>query len=62
MCAYCGERPAIHQDHVVPLSKGGTDDLSNLLPSCQPCNQSKGHGDPRPWLERALLVVWGRAA
>src|SRR5690349_1910341 len=29
-------------DHVHPRARGGSDDLSNLLPACVPCNRSKG--------------------
>ena len=28
--------------HSVPLSRGGTDYLQNLVPSCIPCNRDKG--------------------
>jgi 5-methylcytosine-specific restriction endonuclease McrA len=31
----------IEIDHVVPLSKGGSNDLSNLVTACKPCNQAK---------------------
>ena len=44
-CYLCGEvcSPAeIHLDHVVPLSRGGSHDESNLRVSCAPCNLSKG--------------------
>ncbi|WP_162908269.1 HNH endonuclease [Allorhizocola rhizosphaerae] len=40
-CAYCGIRPGLHRDHVLPLSRGGSDYASNLLPACQYCNSSK---------------------
>lgn len=41
-CAYCGEKPErLDPDHVVPLSRGGTDTPSNLLPACMLCNSSK---------------------
>jgi len=30
-------------DHVVPLSKGGTNDLENLALACHPCNSLKGN-------------------
>ncbi len=30
-------------DHSIPVSKGGTDHLNNLLPSCIPCNRTKGN-------------------
>lgn len=43
-CAYC-QAPTDLQDiqaeHVTPLSRGGRNDLSNLLPSCGPCNADK---------------------
>ena len=39
-CHYCGN-PATTADHVVPRSKGGADDPSNLVACCLPCNSSK---------------------
>ena len=43
-CVYCGnESDAIELDHVVPRSKGGSDRVSNLVPSCHKCNQRKGN-------------------
>lgn len=29
-------------DHILPKSKGGNNDISNLDPMCGPCNWSKG--------------------
>lgn len=29
-------------EHLVPKSKGGTDNIDNLVPSCRGCNSSKG--------------------
>ena len=44
-CAYCGGGldPFIHWEveHVVPRSRGGTDEISNLVPSCRWCNRRK---------------------
>jgi 5-methylcytosine-specific restriction endonuclease McrA len=31
-----------HIDHVIPMSRGGSDDLSNLVLSCSTCNEAKG--------------------
>ncbi|WP_420706311.1 HNH endonuclease [Streptomyces sp. NRRL S-475] len=40
LCCYC-DRPAEHLDHVTPISKGGGDVLSNVVPACADCNLSK---------------------
>lgn len=41
VCFYCG-RIATEIDHVVPVSKGGTGERSNLVPACRRCNSRKG--------------------
>src|SRR5688572_544069 len=41
MCARCYVRPAEELDHVVPLSRGGSDDESNISGLCKPCHQEK---------------------
>ncbi len=47
-CIYCGAtiadnpRVIFHVDHIVPLSRGGTDAISNLVTTCHHCNTSKG--------------------
>lgn len=40
-CAYCGARDPLEADHRVPLSRGGTNDISNILPACRSCNAKK---------------------
>ena len=40
-CVVCGE-PSNSVDHIIPLSRGGTNDPSNLQPMCQLCNSKKG--------------------
>jgi len=37
-----GERGAWEVDHSVPISRGGTDYLRNLVPTCIECNRNKG--------------------
>lgn len=41
-CHYCGDRhDNMCADHVVPLSRGGSNDRDNLVCCCIPCNSSK---------------------
>lgn len=40
-CAYCGACGPLHMDHVVPLSRGGTHSIGNVLPACVGCNLGK---------------------
>lgn len=43
-CQYCGRRApgvALEVDHIVPLSKGGSDEPSNLVTTCFECNNQK---------------------
>ena len=41
-CLACGKKKKLTADHVVPLSVGGSDDISNIQGLCKPCNSSKG--------------------
>jgi len=39
-CVQCGA-PATVVDHIVPLARGGTDDMGNLQPLCARCHNRK---------------------
>ncbi len=44
-CRYCGRKipeVILEIDHIVPVSKGGTNELNNLITSCRDCNRGKG--------------------
>lgn len=47
-CWVCGINGATEDDHVKPISRGGSHCLSNLRPICKKCNASKGGRWPLP--------------
>jgi len=57
-CAYCGMTEEehymiygeqLHQDHFIPLSKGGGYKVSNIIPACRSCNSSKHNNFFNDW-------------
>ena len=53
VCTYCRipftENNPLEWDHVIPLSRGGTHSIGNLVPACMQCNRSK---------QSKFLVEW----
>lgn len=44
-CQYCGrscEEAELEIEHIIPVSKGGNNDIRNLATACRACNRSKG--------------------
>lgn len=54
-CLACGAQTDLTVDHIVPLSRGGTNDIGNVQPLCFGCNQQKHTKiiDYRPWTRLA---------
>lgn len=48
-CAYCEALGDLHIEHVVPISKGGTHALGNIVPACKTCNFSKRDKEVEQW-------------
>ena len=50
-CVSCGKRTGIMTcDHVIPVSRGGSSTLDNLVTACERCNLAKGQQTPDEWL------------
>lgn len=59
-CWYCGkemEPSKLTKDHVFPRSKGGANDMDNIIMVCKTCNSSKGNMDLFEWYV-TVQKVW----
>lgn len=46
ICACCGKKlttKTMTMDHIIPISRGGTNEPENLIALCEPCNKQKGN-------------------
>jgi 5-methylcytosine-specific restriction endonuclease McrA len=41
-CAYCACETTLQADHRIPLARGGSNAITNILPACARCNFRKG--------------------
>lgn len=48
-CVYCSSPLNLTLDHVIPQSRGGSHEPSNLVTACRSCNSSKGAKTPEEW-------------
>jgi 5-methylcytosine-specific restriction endonuclease McrA len=48
-CQNCGSKANLSIDHIIPLARGGSHTIGNLMTLCKSCNSSKG---------KKLLVEW----
>jgi len=42
-CSFCNSKENLTKDHIIPLSKGGSDLIDNIQVLCNRCNASKGN-------------------
>ncbi|MBK5187914.1 MAG: HNH endonuclease [Gemmatimonadaceae bacterium] len=52
-CQYCGRtqvelkpRESLTRDHLIPISRGGANEWTNVVTACSPCNTRKGNRMP----------------
>lgn len=61
-CQYCGQTPprvVLEVDHIEPVSKGGSDQVHNLITACFDCNRGKSNTPlgavvPMPDIEKLM--------
>ena len=41
-----------HVDHLIPISRGGSNDKSNIVIACPKCNMSRNNKLPNEWVDR----------
>lgn len=58
VCFYCKKERKLTIDHDLPLSRGGTDDIKNILPCCRPCNSKKHNMTSEEFIKR-VVNNWG---
>ena len=59
--AYTGEPlTTTEMEHIMPLSKGGTNNICNIVPANKSTNCSKGKKDPWEWYSQQPYFSWER--
>jgi len=43
ICQICGKPNSVFKDHITPISKGGSNHISNIQVLCASCNAKKGN-------------------
>lgn len=69
-CAHCGKILTVGNmqvDHILPRTQGGSDEILNLQPLCEDCNQGKSaftedtaEAAARPWFEPTHRLLKGK--
>lgn len=55
-CAYCGEARKLTRDHKIPITRGGTDNIVNIVPACKSCNSAKHNSTVEEFLDRRRVA------
>ena len=55
-CAYCGQELPLGPDHLVPLSRGGSNSIDNIVPCCRYCNSAKHAKTYEEYVEQLRLL------
>lgn len=55
-CHWCAQKikGTPHADHLIPLYRGGANNIGNIVPACEACNCSRQAKLPHEWTNRLL--------
>ena len=57
-CFYCGDKPTkLTKDHVIPLTRGGKNNIENIVPACWKCNYKKRANSVEYFKEGIMLKM-----
>lgn len=59
VCIYCGEPKRLERDHKIPVSQGGTDDITNIVPACRTCNTKKSARTSNAYIAYRMAAASG---
>ena len=54
-CKFCKSKDNLTYDHILPVVRGGTDDLKNIQVLCRTCNQIKSNLSNK---DLRRIVIW----
>jgi len=64
-CEYCGASEGLEWEHIIPVSRGGPDNIDNQVLACRRCNAEKGdkclyewYGEERKY--EIPRIAWGK--
>lgn len=58
-CQYCGRSGCeLEVDHIQPISKGGTNDMDNLITACVDCNRGKSNIEVIPNTQAPIGYIY----
>lgn len=56
-CAECGTMQNLSIDHIIPLSRGGSHSVGNMMTLCRSCNASKNARTIMEWRQAKTLIA-----
>lgn len=56
-CFYCKKKCKLTLDHIIPLARGGTHSIDNIVFACLSCNCSKKSTMPNDYAKKIGMLI-----